>query len=231
MGGLLDQLTRLMGAAAEWAANGFALVKDWLAFFEPTGDGRAEPQNGLLARISPQRLMAIGLAGVINILAIWILVMNLRLAPVDAAQDLHATLFATTAQSQPPPDPHLVSPSIVLVPVPEIAIEPDTPPTTAITTVSMAQMLAPRPDIAHINVPPALPSLFRTLGNGITLILKIFVQPDGSISDAHVVKTSGDAKLDEFAVEYVKANWRYIPATIGGKPVDDWTTVLVPFKA
>jgi TonB family protein len=57
------------------------------------------------------------------------------------------------------------------------------------------------------------------------------VQPDGSISDAHVVKTSGDAKLDEFAVEYVKTNWRYIPATIAGQPVDDWTTVLVPFKA
>jgi TonB family protein len=112
-----------------------------------------------------------------------------------------------------------------------IVIEPDTPPTTTITAMSTAQMLAPRPDTNHINVPPQLPALFRTLGNGISLIVRIFVQPDGSISDAHVVKTSGDAKLDEVAIEYVKQNWRYIPASISGRPVEDWTTVLVPFNA
>ena len=231
MGGSSDRFSRLKAAAAEWRVSGLAFAAEWLAFLEHSKDSGSELRNGLLARISARRLLAFGLTSIVNILMIWILLLNLRLAPPDTAPDLHATLFAAPTRLQPLPELHLISPSMVVVPVPEIVIEPDVPPTTAITTVSMAQMLAPRPDIAHINVPPELPLLFRALGSGITLILKIFVQQDGSISDAHVVKTSGDAKLDEFAVAYVKANWRYIPASISGKPVEDWTTVLVPFKA
>jgi TonB family protein len=231
MGGLSDQFSRLKAVAAEWCAIAYAVAHEWLLQKKSTGDGFDAARSGILVRLEPERFSAVGLAVLINILAIWILAANLHLAQTDSPQDLHATLFPTRPQSQPPPDPQLVSPSIPLVPEPVIMIEPDTPPTATITAMSMAQMLAPRPDTNHINVAPPLPALFRALGNGITLILKIFVQPDGSISDAHIVKTSGDAKLDEFAVEYVKANWRYIPASISGKAVDDWTTVLVPFKA
>jgi hypothetical protein len=229
MGGFSDLISRLTTIGAEWRARTVAMVRGWNSYGALAAD--ALLKRRFLAHFEPERFSAVGLAVIINILAIWILAENLHVMPVAPPPNLYATLFPAQPQTQPPPEPHLVSPNIPLVPEPMIVIEPDTPPTATITAMSTAQMLAPRPDTKHINVPPQLPFLFHALGNGISLILKIFVQPDGSISDAHVVKTSGDAKLDEIAVGYVKANWRYIPASISGTPVEDWTTVLVPFKA
>jgi TonB family protein len=229
MGGFSDIASRLRAISAQWRENISAVAGEWKLFVERPADARSGV--GILAQIKPERFSAVGLALVINILAIWILAENMQVTQLAPPPNLYAKIFPAQLQAQPPPEPHLVSPNIALVPEPMIVIEPDTPKTTTITAMSMAQMLAPRPDTNHINVPPQLPAVFRTLGNGISMVLKIFVQPDGSISDAHVMRTSGDAKLDEIAVEYVKANWRYIPASISGSPVEDWTTVLVPFKA
>ena len=31
------------------------------------------------------------------------------------------------------------------------------------------------------------------------------------------------------AVDFVRAHWRFLPASLDGKPIEDWTTVEVTF--
>ena len=125
------------------------------------------------------------------------------------------------------PVPELVSPNDPSIDPPEIAITNDAPggavgDTSAIT-------LAPRPDPAHFNAPPQMPSQYPKPVTAIALVLRILVRPDGGIADATVTKSSGLGDLDNFAIAYVKANWRFIPAMMGDRAVQNWTTVFVPF--
>jgi periplasmic protein TonB len=99
------------------------------------------------------------------------------------------------------------------------------------TTAEASQVLAPRPDPKYANASPALPPEFAKLGAGTSMILRIFVQTDGSVTDAEIAKSTGDARLDQFAAAYVKAHWRYLPALASGVAIPNWTTVLVPFRS
>jgi TonB family protein len=180
------------------------------------------------------RPMAIGMAAAINIAALCVLVWNA--APIGAQStsvSIATTLFeAPNAERAPPSMPSLQSPEPPReVQPPQIEIAADSSPSVAASTAAMAQMLAPRPDPQHINAPPAPPKSLGAAVANIAIILQILVEPDGSIADARITKSSGDGRLDKFAMAYVKANWRFIPALISGTPIEDWTTVLVPIRA
>ena len=224
-----DYLHRLRAAVSMGQAYVSAVLHRGVSYAVSQHAGAAFSQIRL--RMPVERYAAAAVAVLFNILVIWIFVVNVKVSAADPIIDeVHATIFTTVQHPLARPEPHLQTPIIALVPAPDIAIKSNVPSTTAISASSMSQMLPPRPDVRHINVSPALPQLLRNLGAGLTVVLKIFVLSDGSITDAHIVKTSGDPRLDAFAVEYVKANWRYVPASISGTPAQDWTTVLVPFS-
>jgi TonB family protein len=195
--------------------------------------GRA--QQWLASDPRNQRAASIGFAILANAVMFVVLVSSAgTIFEQPASREIQAFLIQSQ-QADRTMQPEMQKPDFDLVPAPDIQIaqepEPDAP--TQIDSVSMSQILAPRPDPAHHNQPPALANLSSeplAISGSANLVLKILVMPDGSVADAQVTSSSGQAQLDILAIRFVKANWRYLPATIAGRAIQYWTTVLVPIR-
>lgn len=59
--------------------------------------------------------------------------------------------------------------------------------------------------------------------------LAVTIGTDGAVSRAAVVEPSGHPRLDDAALQFVKTNWRWQPATRAGRPVVANTRVSVLF--
>jgi protein TonB len=77
---------------------------------------------------------------------------------------------------------------------------------------------------------PPYPPLSRRLGEVGTVSLRLMISTEGTVTDAIVTRSSGHARLDEAAVAWVTAHWRYKPATREGKPVTSTTSAYVKFE-
>lgn len=76
---------------------------------------------------------------------------------------------------------------------------------------------------------PPLPDGVKAKGPvGAKLLLT--VAADGSVIDASVQQSTGADWLDQQAIDWVKAHWRYKPAHAGLKPVAAATTAIVLFE-
>ena len=73
---------------------------------------------------------------------------------------------------------------------------------------------------------PRLPD--RTRPEGVVR-LRVKVSAAGTVEGVRLERSSGHEVLDRAALEVVP-RWRFIPATMGGKPVALETTVTVPFR-
>ncbi len=181
------------------------------------------PRNAL------DRENAVVVAGVValHVLFLWLIVLSLRMphAYIDA-RELQVVLAPVDRHETPitlPQSPMVAS-------IPEIVVDDDAPQNT-IAAASAALVLAPRPDPQRTNVPPTLAAVGTRAGQGAAgVVLRIYVLVDGSISEAQVVASSGRSDTDARAIDYVKANWRFIPAMLNGSAIAYWTTVNVPFR-
>ena len=79
------------------------------------------------------------------------------------------------------------------------------------------------------NAKPAYPNLSKRLGEQGTVVLRVLVKSDGSAGSVEVKSSSGFPRLDQSAIDAVKT-WHFNPATLDGKPVDEWYQVPIPFK-
>jgi len=142
-------------------------------------------------------------------------------------RDVVVRLISGPAIQEASPPPHMSDPSVTLVPPPAVVI--DTVPNDGIGGVfqGSTQLLAPRPDPDHPNSIPADAVDVPSAAQPNNAILRIEVSADGSVADAVIARTSGVAALDVQVVTFVKAHWRYLPALLGTKAIDYWTTVLV----
>jgi TonB family protein len=61
-----------------------------------------------------------------------------------------------------------------------------------------------------------------------TVDLQVYVEADGRVSAARLIRSSGFCPFDIAALEAVK-DWRYQPALQGGKPVGTWWLTNVAF--
>jgi len=52
-------------------------------------------------------------------------------------------------------------------------------------------------------------------------VLRVMISPDGRAGEIQLVKGSGYARLDRAAIEAVR-DWRFVPASKGGRPVAAW---------
>src|SRR5579863_1221744 len=113
------------------------------------------------------QLMAGGLVLLAHILAIWVLAVSLRTAwPERVGSDI-AVMFIQNEPQQAlaqPPLPQFKEPELDTVPPPQFEVEPDLATNAIRGAASEAGMLAPRPDPAHFNIPPALPATFKGAG-------------------------------------------------------------------
>jgi len=66
---------------------------------------------------------------------------------------------------------------------------------------------------------PDYPPVSRRLAEQGTLRLRLAITADGGVSDAQIESSSGHPRLDDAAMQWVKAHWRYEPALEGAKRV------------
>jgi protein TonB len=62
-----------------------------------------------------------------------------------------------------------------------------------------------------------------------TVLVQVYVRPDGKVGKYNLAQSSGFGDLDNAALESV-LNWRFVPATRNGDPVSDWTIVKVVYQ-
>jgi protein TonB len=148
----------------------------------------------------------------------------------------------------PVPPPQIFEPPVVetITPVIELTYDPP-PPVTAISVPPPQPVPTPPPRVApQLPTPPVVftparaiamshtipeyPFISRRLREQGTLRLKLTIDDKGSVTEAVVVNSSGFERLDEAAVKWVKANWRYTPAMQGTKPVSSMADAIVEFR-
>jgi protein TonB len=76
---------------------------------------------------------------------------------------------------------------------------------------------------------PPYPEAARRAGGEGTVVVKAYVQADGTIGAADVHQSSGDPELDRAALDAIR-EWRFSPAARAGRAVAAWVLVPVQFK-
>jgi protein TonB len=131
------------------------------------------------------------------------------------------------------PQPVAEIPEPVPEPAEPVAEAPRPEPVLAETAPEPAPaplpLTPPRPAHYQTNPKPLYPPLSRRLGEAGTVQLDILVNPDGSVAQLVLAKSSGYPRLDRTAIETVQSSWKFEPARQGGKPVAAWVTVPIQF--
>jgi TonB family protein len=202
-----------------------------------TMPGNTFPKHRNLEFVTPHRYAAIGFVALIHVAVFLLLASGMHVpAQPRNPEDLQVMLFKADTREPAflPPPPRwtaLQAPQEVLVPEPDIEIAPDDQEPGAIAAGVMGQKLAPRLDPEHVNERPPLPASFRVAVGAVSLVLRILVRADGGVAEAAIAKSSGNDDLDRMAANYVTNNWRYLPASVNGLPIEAWTTVVVRFAS
>ena len=87
----------------------------------------------------------------------------------------------------------------------------------------------PRSDDEHQrNTFPVYPRTSQRLGEEGTVVIRLLVHTDGSVSDLSIKHSSSHSRLDRAALKAVK-HWRYQPATKNGIAIDKWHEQSIVF--
>jgi protein TonB len=79
-------------------------------------------------------------------------------------------------------------------------------------------------------LPLDYPPVSRRLGEQGTLRLRLAITAEGAVAEAQIESSSGHPRLDDAALQWVKAHWRYEPALEGAKRVPATAKAVVTFK-
>lgn len=92
-----------------------------------------------------------------------------------------------------------------------------------------ARTAASNDGYATSNPEPPYPRLSRNNNEEGTVVLRILVKADGTAGAVEIKTSSGYPLLDNSARSTVQKKWRFKPATINGKAVDEWYEQRIPF--
>jgi periplasmic protein TonB len=196
------------------------------------------------------RIVGIAFVVLLHALLIYALVTGLAYRAIEVVRAPIETKIIEEAKPPPPealpppPPPQLAPPPAAFVPPPEVHIETPPPPppkSTAITVVTPTKPVAPPPPVAvPVRVTPRLdmqrsqqpeyPAASRRLGEQGTSVIEVLVGVDGRVLDAKLLQSSGYDRLDQAALAGVKANYRFVPGTVDGKPQPMWFTFKFTWK-
>lgn len=198
--------------------------------------------------MTPERIVGIGFVGLLHIVAIWAIMNGLGQKFYHAVIQPDITLIIPTSVDRPPPPkphtsdlPHLDVPLVTderPVAPPPIVVQEDQhqPPAKPGGTVADAGPAAPpAPDtfvagVMSTHTIPPYPLLASRLGEHGKVQLHLAISAQGAVTSADVVQSSGFADLDQAAIKWVIANWKYKPATRAGSPVAGSTDAIVVFS-
>ena len=197
---------------------------------------------GRKREMTPERVIGLGFVGLLHVVAISAIIYGLQqhythtdpppiiVDQVKSTDDIKPIVKPTLPKVD-------LSQQHVEVPPPQFLIHDDTP---TITDTRPQQpphedRIASIPDTATMGImgshsSPPYPLLDRRLGHEGTVTLRLTVSPEGAVVDAQVVKSSGYPGLDEAAVSWVVAHWRYRAATHAGAAISSQATAAVMFS-
>jgi protein TonB len=176
-----------------------------------------------------QRLMNLGIVGVMHVGVVWGLLTMLDTTDVPSfIQQIQASIIEEQQQvaEEAPPPPKLEKPPPVYVPPVEIAIESTGTSTTAIQAVTSDRVW---PKAKSAPKPPYPPASQRLKEEG-KVLLALYVDEAGRVQQAKVEKSSGFPLLDESALTTARNSWRFTPGRIGGQPAAMWFKINVEFR-
>lgn len=154
-------------------------------------------------------------------------------------------------QPQPAPVPKRVTPPVPRPAPQPVAIADPTPSPTAATGITEPQPPAPPPQTPMVvaepappappkielpsssadylnNAPPPYPPLSKRLGEQGKVIVRAFIEVNGTASKAEIRTSSGYERLDQTALQTV-LKWRYIPGKRAGVPEAMWFNIPINF--
>ncbi|HWA88978.1 MAG TPA: energy transducer TonB [Rhizomicrobium sp.] len=195
--------------------------------------------------MTPERIVGLGFVGLLHALAIWAIVTGLGQKIVKAVVPDLVVVGTQEKKKEVPPPPKPELPIVELrgttdpvVPKPIIDIEikdpplmppqPPRPPQGPSGTGAVPDTAAM--GIASTHTIPPYPTLERRLGHQGTVKLRLTISPQGAVTAAEVVQSSGFPGLDQAAVSWVLQHWTYKPATHDGAPVPATAVAAVVFN-
>jgi protein TonB len=177
--------------------------------------------------MTPRRAISLGLVGLLHVALIYAVVSGLALRIVKHVPPvLEATIVEPSTPEQKDvtvPKPQMAQPEEATVPPPDFQIQTDTNPpmqaAPAQQTPASPPASATATGVGSTHTTPPYPEQERRQGVEGTVTLHLSITAEGTVSNAAVVKSSGNADLDSTAVAWVIAHWKYKPALADGQPV------------
>ena len=169
----------------------------------------------------------------VHLIALLLLVKGIKWGEPPPSRELQVVVFAPhLTPSSPPPPPlswKLQMPEDIEVPEPQIDLIPDPNDPHPIIFSLMNQEVPPRIDPDHPNSLPDVPYDLQKVAVAAVIMLRLLILQDGDIEQVEIVKSSNVPDLDKITVDYVQKNWKFLPGSMGGKPIEAWTTAFVRF--
>ena len=190
-------------------------------------------------------VLTLAIVGALHIAVIYALYLGLsgQLPPL-ISHDPFKVVDVVTPKPPPQqphvPQPKLVNPTVPTIPKPDFPIDRDqgnkgiteivAPPLLPTTTDVTPPVVVAARGIAGTHSTPDYPPLAVRLNQTGNVMLRLSIDEHGVVEAASVEKSSGYDSLDDAAVAWVMAHWRYEPATKDGKPFATTTNALVTFR-
>lgn len=187
----------------------------------------------------PQRFSGLIFVILFHVLVIYGLAAGLGHNPMSMfKQEITAKIIEDTAppeeEAPPPPPPDFVPPPPDFVPPPDIAFTADVLPTNAnAITVSRkpveVKVLPARSPKKGLSQPP-YPSASSRLGEEGVVVLALYLNEQGRVTDGKVATTSGHERLDTAALKHAIRVWKFDPCTKENQPVACWHQMKFRFQ-
>jgi protein TonB len=144
--------------------------------------------------------------------------------PVAPPAPLPVAVIDPTPAPQAPAG--LVEPQPSALPAPVAVADPaPAPPAPA----APARVELPSSNADYLNnTPPAYPPLSKRLGEQGKVVVRAYIEINGTASKAEVRSSSGYDRLDQVALQTV-LKWRYVPGKRAGVPEAMWFNVPINF--
>lgn len=185
----------------------------------------------ILDSLTPQqqRAAAGSAVALLHVLVVVALLLGLRVSVPVSAPEFEMTLGGPIGE-RAAPTPRMFVPKLQTVQQPQPA--PPQPDDTYQANVAQpsgsSNVTMPAEAIASEHAFPPMP-LGLNAQKPMIVRLAVSITEEGAISDASVQASSGDTTLDDLAIAWVKAHWRYLPARQDGNAIAVVTTAVVGF--
>jgi protein TonB len=183
----------------------------------------------------------------LHLFIFWALATGLAKRAVEMIAPPIQTVIETETHKEapppPPPPPTFERPPVEIPPTDTIVEMPVAQTTTAISNITTQHVAPPAPKAPGVKTPPKIgkgfpnsedyyPPASKRLNEEGSPTVKVCIGAGGKLTEPPTIsQSSGSARLDEGALNLVKAGARYIlPGTEDGKPIDSCFEFRIKFQ-